>query len=293
MLQPNQTCKDETVRAIYQDVRFRQALSFAMDRDTLNQSLFQGLGVPVQTHVIENSKYFTKEYEQAFVTYDLAQANKLLDEVGLDKLDSDKFRLRADGKRMVVNLTYTVSKPYMDAAAELIKEFLGQVGLEVKLENVTAELMTTRVNANDIEFGMWYADKSSDILFPNLPMWFVPYEIGWERPWCVEWARWYATGHKEGMEPPETIKTLQKTWETVLTTVDPKEDIRLGKEILKGQAENLWTIGTVGHLFEPTIIGDNLKNFPKEGYTGYDYLTASQYFVEQVYFEGGKWTGEA
>jgi len=55
----------------------------------------------------------------------------------------------------------------------------------------------------------------------------------------------------------------------------------------------LWTIGTVGHLFEPVIVGDNLKNFPKEGYTGYDYLTGSHYRVEQVYFEGGKWTGEA
>jgi len=293
MLQPNQTCKDEVLRKVYQDVRFRQALSYAMDRDTFNQSLFQGLGVPVQTHVIENSKYFVKEYEQAFVKFDVAASNKLLDEMGLDKRDAQKFRLRSDGKRMVINLTYTPSKDYMNPAAELIKEFLGKVGLEVKLENITGELMTARVPANDIEFGMWYADKASDIVFPNQPMWFVPFELGWERPWCVEWARWYQTAGKEGMVPPDAIKTLIKTWETVLSTIDEKERVRLGKEILKAQAENLWTIGTVGHLFEPVIVGDNLKNFPKEGYTGYDYLTGSHYRVEQVYFEGGKWTGEA
>ena len=293
MLMPNQTCKDEVLRKIFQEVRFRQALSYAMDRDTFNQSLFQGLGVPVQTHVIENSKYFVKEYEQAFVKYDVAAANKLLDDMGLDKRDAQKFRLRPDGKRLVINLTYTPSKDYLNAAAELIKEFLGKVSLEVKLESITAELITSRGLANEVEFGIWYADKSSDILFPNKPFWFVPYEMGWERTMFNEWARWYTTGGKEGQVPPDAIMSVIKIWETALSTTDEKEGIRLGRELLKSQAENLWTIGTVGHLFEPVIVGDNLRNFPTEGYTGFDYLTSSHYRVEQVYFEGGKWTGEA
>ena len=108
-----------------------------------------------------------------------------------------------------------------------------------------------------------------------------------------EWARWYTTGGKEGQVPPDAIMSVIEIWETALSTTDEKEGIRLGRELLKSQAENLWTIGTVGHLFEPVIVGDNLRNFPTEGYTGFDYLTASHYRVEQVYFEGGKWTGEA
>lgn len=292
ILMPNQTCKDEVLRGIFQDVRFRQALSYAMDRTTLNESLFQGLGVPVQTHVIPNSKYYMPEYEQAFTEYNLDTSNQLLDEAGLDKIDGEGFRLRPDGERMIINLTYTPSKDYMNPAAELVKEFLTTVGLETKLESITGELMQSRVPANEIEFGIWYADKASDILFPNQPMWFVPFEMGWERPWCVEWARWNQTGGKEGMEPPAIIKDLITKWRAALTTIDDDERLQLGKDILKSQAENLWTIGTVGHLFEPVIVGENLKNFPEEGYTGFDYLTGSHYRVEQIYFEGGKWTGE-
>jgi peptide/nickel transport system substrate-binding protein len=129
-------------------------------------------------------------------------------------------------------------------------------------------------------------------MFPQRPEWFVPYTIGWEKPWGVEWARWYETDGEEGEEPPEEIMHLFETWEAMQEAVDEDEQIRLGKEILKSQAENLWTIGTVGHLLEPVIVGDNMRNFPKEGYTGYDFLNTYPYHIEQVFFEGGKWSGE-
>lgn len=291
--QPNQTCKDEVLRKIYQDIRFRKAVSYAIDRNNMNETIFQGLGVPVQTHVIENSKFYVKEYEQAHTKFDLAEANKLLDEMGLDKRDAEKWRLRPDGKRLVINLTYYASKDYMNSVAELFKEYMAKVGLFVKIESITGELMQSRVPANEVEFGFWYADKSSDVIFMLQPQWYVANDIGWERPWGVEWARWHMTGGKEGQEPPQIVKDVYKWWVDLSTNMDEAKRLELGKQILKAQAENLWTIGTVGHLSEPVIVGDNMKNFPKEGYTGYDYLTASHYRFEQVYFEGGKWSGEA
>jgi peptide/nickel transport system substrate-binding protein len=290
--QPNQTCKDEALRKIYADLRFRKAVSYAIDRKNMNETLFQGLGVPVNTHVIENSKFYNKAQEEAHIKFDLAESNKLLDEMGLDKRDAEKWRLRPDGKRLIINLTYYASKDYMNGVAELFKEYMSKVGLFVKIESITGELMQSRVPANDVEFGFWYADKSSDIIFQLQPQWYVANDIGWERPWGVEWARWHMTGGKEGQMPPQIVQDVYKWWVDLSTNMDEAKRLELGKKILQAQADNLWTIGTVGHLSEPIIVGDNIKNWPKEGYTGYDYLTASIYRFEQVYFEGGKWSGE-
>lgn len=289
--QPNQTCQDPVLREIFRDVRFRQALSHAIDRDVINQAVYQGLGRPYQTHVIEDSKFYVHEYTEAFTEYNVDLANQLLDDMGLDQRDSDGFRLRPDGQRLSINLQYTDQKDSFTPNAELCREFWGEIGLDFSLSLISGELLRTRIEANEVDFGLWHADKSSDVLFPQRPEWYVPWEINWEKPWGVEWARWYVTQGEQGEEPPAEILRVIDLWEQMQRTMDEAEQVRLGKEILKSQAENLWTIGTVGNVPEPVIIGSNLRNFPQEGYTGFDWLNTYPYHAEQLFFEGGKWAG--
>ena len=40
------------------------------------------------------------------------------------------------------------------------------------------------------------------------------------------------------------------------------------------------------------VVGDNLINYPKEGYVGFDFLGTAPYHSEQLFFEGGRWSGE-
>jgi peptide/nickel transport system substrate-binding protein len=289
--QPNQTTTDLVLREIFRDVRFRRALSLALDRDTINNAVYQGLGRPYQTHVITDSKFYVQEYTEAFTEYDPDEANRLLDEIGLDARDSEGFRLRPDGARLVLNLQYTDVKTSFTPNAELAREFWSDIGIQMTLTLITGELLTTRIQANEVSFGLWHADKSSDIIFPQRPEWYVPWSVGWEKAWGIQWAQWYTTGGQEGEEPPADILGLLDTWEQMQATLDEEEQIRLGREILKYQAENLLTIGTVGEVPEPVIVGENLRNFPEMGYTGFDWLNTYPYHVEQVYFEGGEWSG--
>jgi peptide/nickel transport system substrate-binding protein len=290
--QPNHTVRDPVLRELFRDVRFKRALSHALDREEINQAVYQGLGVPNQTHVIIGSKFFVKEYEQAYVEYDPDTANELLDEVGLNQRDGDGYRLRPDGQRMMINITYFGLRSSQISNVELVKEMWEDVGIQVNLQEVNSDLISERVAANDVEFGLWQADKCSDVMFPQRPEWFVPFGIGWEKPWGVEWARWYSTNGEEGEEPIEPIMQLFETWEKMQQTLDEYEQVNLGRQILKSQAENLWTIGTVGHLPEPVIVGNNMVNIPETGYTGYDWLNTYPYHSEQFFFEGGKWSGE-
>ncbi len=289
--QPNQTSGDPVLREMFSDVRFRQALSLALDRDTINRAVYQGLGRPYQTHVIPASKFYVQEMTEAFTEYDPEQANQLLDEMGLTERDGDGFRLRPDGEPLIINLQYTDVKDSFTPNAELAQEFWADVGLQFTLTLISGELLETRMEANELDFGLWHADKSSDVIFPQRPEWYVPWEVGWEKPWGVQWARWYTTDGEEGEEPPAEVMANIERWEGMQRTLDEDEQIRLGREILQSQADNLWTIGTVGDVPEPVIIGSNLRNFPEEGYTGFDWLNTYPYHVEQMYFEGGEWAG--
>jgi len=68
-------------------------------------------------------------------------------------------------------------------------------------------------------------------------------------------------------------------------TVDEKEKIRLGKEILSSQAENLWTIGTVTLVPIPFVVKNNLRNVPETNVEGWDTLDMSPYQPSQFFFK--------
>ncbi|GAI52360.1 unnamed protein product, partial [marine sediment metagenome] len=128
-------------------------------------------------------------------------------------------------------------------------------------------------------------DNSTDILFTLVPYWSVPMNFGWEWTWEVLWGQWYQSGGEAGEEPPTEMKRLLDLWEKMKTTMDEEERVRLGKEILASQAENLWTIGTVGLAPAPIIVRDNLRNIPESALLGWDVLFGSPYTPEQYFFK--------
>jgi len=78
----NQTCPDPVDRKIFQDKRFRIAMSVAINRERINQTLYSGLGKPTAATLPPvESKVYKEEYAKAYTQYDPAMANKLLDEM--------------------------------------------------------------------------------------------------------------------------------------------------------------------------------------------------------------------
>ena len=72
---------------------FRRALSMGIDRNQLNETFFLGVGTPGSAVPGEDSPYFPgKEWRTKWSTLDLAQANALLDKIGLTKKDSEGYR---------------------------------------------------------------------------------------------------------------------------------------------------------------------------------------------------------
>ncbi|GAI32405.1 unnamed protein product, partial [marine sediment metagenome] len=85
--------------------------------------------------------------------------------------------------------------------------------------------------------------------------------------------------------PPQEIKNLYKWWEEMKVTMDEKERIRLGKKILRSQAENLWTIGTVGNQPHVVLVKNRLRNVPPTGLFAYDYFFETINHPEQFFLK--------
>jgi len=287
--QPSLTYNEDLVlRDIFRDLRFRKALSLAINRDEVNEVLYFGMGRPRQFTVIPECSYFVPEFEEAYAQYDPDQANALLDEMGLEWDANKQFRLRPDGKELGWTVEFFPIETPKRATTELVVDYWRAIGCNVQFKEISGELDSQRYTANLVEMGLWHGDKVTDVLFSVSPQFLVPYNVGWETTWGVEWARWYTTDGKEGEEPPEEIKNLFTWWEELKMTVDPDKRVELARNILRSQAENLWVIGVVGCAPKPVIVKNNIGNFVKEGLHGWDVVWTCYTHPESFFFEGGK-----
>src|SRR5215212_648017 len=94
---PNLNVDDEVWRRVLRDVRFRRALSLATNRHEINQAIYFGLANEGQNTVLPQSPLYRPEYRQAWAKYDIAEANRLLDEIGL-AWGEDGLRHLPDGR---------------------------------------------------------------------------------------------------------------------------------------------------------------------------------------------------
>ena len=274
---------DPILRNIFRDVRFRRALSLAINRDEINQALYYGMATPRQACPIPSSPYFEEQFANAYIKYDPQEANRLLDEMGL-KRGPDGYRLRPDGKRLEITLEFVQMETPKRQTNEFVVRYWDAIGIKVAIKEVTGELQSTRVMANKMQMSLWHADRCG-FLFPLEPFWWVPMRYQWEVNWAPLWGQWYVTGGKAGEEPPKDVKRLIDLWEKMKVTTSEKERIRLGKEILKSNAENLWTIGTVGLAPHPVIVRSNLRNVPEKAFYGWDTLFNYPYNPCQFFFK--------
>ncbi|HHS89410.1 MAG TPA: ABC transporter substrate-binding protein, partial [Rhodobacteraceae bacterium] len=89
----NVTHEDPEKRKVFGDLRFREAMSIAINRDEINEVAFFDLGAPRQYIGFSPAPNFVDEKWPAYkIEYDPAKANALLDELGMKDVDGDGFR---------------------------------------------------------------------------------------------------------------------------------------------------------------------------------------------------------
>lgn len=277
LIQLNHTTEDLVLGEVIQDVRFKRALSLAINRDEMNQTLYLGLAVPRQATILPSTDYFEPQFAEAYAQYDPEQANKLLDEV-ISERDSDGFRLRPDGETL---LLVAEIKESFAPAWELIKEYWENVGVKVLIQ--VRDNVSSRRKANKLQVTTQLLDRTTQILYTLEPLYFVPFTN--KNSWAQGWFQWYKSDGNKGQEPPAEVKKLFQDYQTMIGSVTDEERIKAGKDILRSQAENLWCIGTVGMVPHPVVVTNSLYNVPEIGYSGYDTWTVGLYEPTQFFLK--------
>ena len=256
-LYPNLNTPDPVLAELFNDARFRQALSLGINRSEINEIVFNGLGEPRQASPVSGSPQFDAEFETKWTEYDPESANALLDEIGLSERGGDGFRLRPDGETLQLTIT-TFNNDTNEL--ELVKAYWEDLGISVVLNTVERSLYTEQAANGEIEIASYNFDRGAVI--PADPRRYTA--VLSDGPWAPLYGRWFDTGGAEGVEPPadHPIRDVWAAWENAQTAPTIDEADASVQEMIDLHKENVWVIGTVGELPSIYIVSNKMKNVP-------------------------------
>ena len=268
-LYPNLNASDEGWRKLMRDVRFRRALSVAIDRDELNQSVYLGLAKPSNNTVMERTELFKPEYATKWAQFDPKLANKLLDEVGLNKRGADGIRLLPDGRPAVIVVEHSSEETEDADAMQLIGENWKKVGIKMVVKPQTRENFRLRNTSGEAIMTAFAGAVTAAPTVNTSPKEFAPTMQG-----GLQWPKWgmyvESKGTKgEKCDLPSACKLLDDihTWES---SADPAVRRKAWDDILETNADEVFSIGTVNGIRQPVVVGPKVRNVPKEGYHAWD-----------------------
>ena len=260
-LYPNLTTLDPAWRALNRDERFRHALSRAIDRRTLNNTLLFGLGTEGNDTILADSPLFKPEMRTLNATYDPAEASRLLDAIGLTERDGSGIRKMADGRPLEIVVESDGEAGEILDALTLIGEFWREVGVRL----VTKPQERTNLGRRSLAgLTVMVAAQGLDLAVPTPIM--PPTELSPAQPDHYAWPRWSmnVASRGKGGEPcdmPEVqrLLDLDREWRSL---DDPTRQGAIWQEMLMNHARNTWVIGTVAGALQPVVTADRLVNLP-------------------------------
>jgi len=236
---------------------FRRALSLGIDRDQLNETFWLGLATPGSTAPAEVMPESPgPEWRKKWSVLDIAQANRMLDGLGLTKKDSEGYRVRTDnGQRLVIQLTAV--KAFMDwpAHAQMIAQQWRKIGIYGDVKEQERGLAFQRASAGDHHILVW-TNGGTELLY-LYPLWALPVSTA-NGSYGPETARWYASNGAQGTKPsdPHMLRAL----ELFRSAAAQKEEERnkTAQEIWKIMVDQQFHIGVCGQ--SPALMGVRLAS---------------------------------
>lgn len=269
--------KDEKKRELFNDVRFRQAMSLAINRDEINHFVYQGMGEPCQVTVDPNTSFFKPEWAASYAEHDPAKARELLERIGLKK-GADGYYTFPDGSPLVIQLhvpsgSETGSVGF-DEVNELVADYWKEVGINTDYRIISRDLSGIRTTAGEHDVMAWHTDRMQELraYLPGL----TQFELtGNAMRFANEWGYWnnYQTWLKSGRtdgepgrkgeEPPQYVKDFLELKDAWYKAQSDEEYVEYGQKVFDFYAENLWLIGTVARSLRPIIVTNTLNNIPE------------------------------
>ncbi|UEM03560.1 ABC transporter substrate-binding protein [Skermanella rosea] len=266
---PNLNTSDPGWRDLFRDVRFRRALSLAIDRDEINQAIYYGLAKPSNNTVLPRSPLFRPEYQQAWTRYDVREANRLLDEMGLTARGSENVRLMPDGRPLEIIVETAGESTEEVDVLELIADSWRKIGIKLFTKPSQLEVLRNRIYAGQTLMAIGKGVDNGIPTADMAPAEFVPMDQN-QYQW-PKWGQYYQTGGTAGEKPdmPAAIELMELMgqWRTAPDTAARAE---AWHRILGIHADRVFTIGLINGTLQPVVVRSTLRNVPDEGIYNWD-----------------------
>ncbi|MCL2000770.1 MAG: ABC transporter substrate-binding protein [Planctomycetes bacterium] len=257
---------DPEIEKLVRNRDFRRALSLGIDRDQINEAIWLGVGVPGSVAPAPTTLYSPgEEYNTKWAVLDVAQANQLLDGLGLGKKDAEGYRQRLDGKGRLRLELVTVGGQFIEYTkiGEMIRQQWRAIGIDLDVRELERNLAFTRDRNNENQLISWATDGSEMILL--FPRHVIPIDNA-ESHMGHAYAQWYASNGASGVKPeePEMLEAFDLIRRAY--AAEETEQIALAKEVWKIIVDQVWSIGVVGQ--SPAFMGvrlvkNNMGNVPE------------------------------
>ncbi len=302
------------MRALIRNPKFRQALSFAANREDIQKSVYFNTGEltsgtmspkALEYHV-EGGPDVYKAWRDSYIKYDPETAKKMLDDIGV-KL-SGQFRTMPDGSPLKITLDYPADQ---DPSGQHLKkdEILAKnwqaIGIDVKLNPVTPTSWDDlwRSGKTMVHAAWGIGDGPNCLVYPQ---WLVPIEAS---RWSPLEGKFYevkgtpAETQEQDVDPykrtpprmaPEKGGPIEKIWalyDQTKTEVDQLKRTKLVWDITKIHiSDGPFFSGTVANTPTVVLVRKGLKNVPlKEdlaqgGFTGPWIIPAPAVYDPEAYY---------
>jgi peptide/nickel transport system substrate-binding protein len=190
----------------FNEVNFRQAVSYAINRERMIKNIYRGLGEPQVSDISKQSPYYYDGLPG--YPYNPEKAKELLLAVGFTYNQRDQL-LDQDGNRVSFTLNTNTGSPTAEAIGNQIEEDLGKIGIKVNFKTINFNVLIGKTdntldwdsillrftggNEPNSGFNLWSPDGSSHLF--NQPVEGLEGRV--IADWEAEIGRLYIEGARE------------------------------------------------------------------------------------------------
>jgi len=281
----NLTHEDPEKRKVFGDLRFRQAMSVAINREEINEVAFFGLGEAKQYIGFSPAPSFVDpKWSQHFAQYDPAMANSLLDEIGMADTDGDGFRELPNGEKLVLNLQFS-TQGVAGQVVELVGQSWAEVGIQSSVKEVTPDEYRSQQSSNKLDVGTWRKGQPMGIVLGNNELFVPPFENYFGHRTGMLWAEFVDSDGANGIEPPAYVTQMIEDINIFQSAPAGSEaSDESGARLVENLVSNLLFIGVV-QAPAPIYHRNVLKNFTDFKTQSYEYYRTYPYRATQWFLD--------
>ena len=280
----NYRINDEEQRELAEIFRikdFRNALSMAINRDEINETLYFGAGRPASYALSSTSPFWDADMDAITMThgdFNPGLVESIFDELGLEKR-SDGMRTFPSGDPITIIMDAATEITVHRQVAEMVVADWRDAGIDARLNAVQRSVLFSRWGGQETHTFMWGTDANEiPLMRPSQPIFTT-------KDGSRSMRESDYTDSEEWLQelgPPEGAEGMFALQEAIKKEIDPDESRRLHKELFKYHVEWQFDIHLVADVPLMVLVSNRVGNVPDvgNGLQDFTYTYPEQFYIK-------------